>query len=315
MKTNEKKTQKNDLPLYVSKQYVEYYIKNQYNSLALIEAIISDSIQPNKSINNEYLKAYWQEDKFKGKKLIIKVKNKMDNLERPIRTVVVLSGGMDSVTLLHKIKAEGKEVKAISFNYGQIHVKELEMAKQQCELLDINHKVVDISFLKDLLPSALTGKQEVPQGHYEDESMKQTVVPFRNSILATISLGYTVGIDFDEIALGVHAGDHQIYPDCRPAFIGALRYLASLGDYKAISVYTPFLNVTKVDILAEGIKLGVDYSKTWTSYSSSDIPDYKTGSSVERTQAFIANGVKDPLYTDEVWQEAVKYANEIKPNV
>jgi 7-cyano-7-deazaguanine synthase len=233
-----------------------------------------------------------------------------------MKTVVVLSGGMDSVTMLHKIVKEGDEVKAISFNYGQVHVKELEMAKIQCEILGIEHRVVDVSFLKDLLPSALTGTENVPQGHYEDESMKKTVVPFRNTILASIALGYAAGINYDRIALGVHAGDHAIYPDCRPEFIEALGQVAAKGDYRQLEVYAPFLNISKVEILTIGTELGVDYSKTWTSYSDgNEAPDYRNGSSVERTQAFIANRIKDPLYTDELWLEAVEYANTIKPNV
>lgn len=233
-----------------------------------------------------------------------------------MKTVVVVSGGMDSVTLLHKIVAEETEsakthVKAISFDYGQVHRKELEMAKWQCEQLGVEHTIVDITNLNKLLPSTLTGQGDVPQGHYESESMKKTVVPFRNSIMSTIALGYAAGLGFEAIALGVHAGDHYIYPDCRPEFIEALRQLALLGDFAPIAVYTPFLNVSKIEIIAEGLKVGVDYSKTWTSYSSGDVPDWKTGSSVERTQAFIANNMQDPLYTDEQWIEAKAYAESV----
>jgi len=231
-----------------------------------------------------------------------------------MKTIISLSGGMDSVTLLHKLVKEGREVKAISFNYGQVHVKELEMAKHQCELLGVEHTEIDVTFLKDLLPSSLTGAEEVPQGHYEDESMKKTVVPFRNTILAAITLGYASGLKYDSIALGVHAGDHAIYPDCRPEFIDALREVAKLGDYNPVEIYTPFIDVTKVEILKEGLELGVDYAKTWTSYSSGDVPDFKTGSSVERTQAFIANEVADPLYTPEQWDEAKEYAESVQPN-
>lgn len=230
-----------------------------------------------------------------------------------MKTVVIVSGGMDSVTLLHKIvNKEGKEnVKAISFDYGQVHKKELGMASEQCSILQIEHKVVDITNLNSLLPSALTGTEQVPQGHYESESMKKTVVPFRNSIMSTIALGYAAGLGFERIALGVHAGDHYIYPDCRPEFISALSRLAALGDFNPIHVYTPYLNLTKVDIVKEGTELGVDYSKTWTSYSAGDRPDFKTGSSVERTQAFITNNLKDPLYTDEQWEEAKNYAQTV----
>lgn len=231
-----------------------------------------------------------------------------------MKTVAIISGGMDSVTMLHKLVKEGKEVKAISFNYGQIHVKELDMAKWQCEHLGIDHKIVDVRFLKDLLPSALTGTKEVPHGHYEDETMKQTVVPFRNTILASIALGYASGLEYDEIALGVHSGDHAIYPDCRPEFFEALSVVARLGDYRAIGIYVPYMNLTKVEILAEGLNiLTVDYSKTWTSYSDGEEPDYKTGSSVERTQAFIMNHAIDPLYRDkETWEKAKEYATTVK---
>lgn len=230
-----------------------------------------------------------------------------------MKTVVVVSGGMDSVTLLHKVvKEDGTEnVKAISFDYGQIHKKELVMAAQQCEILGVDHKIVDITNLNSLLPSALTDGSEVPQGHYESESMKKTVVPFRNSIMATIALGYSAGIHYERIALGVHAGDHFIYPDCRPEFIDALGRLALLGDFEPIEVYTPYLMADKTAIIAEGTTLGVDYALTWTSYSAGDVPDFKTGSSVERSQAFIANGLADPLYTDKQWLEAKSYAETI----
>lgn len=227
-----------------------------------------------------------------------------------MKTVIVLSGGLDSTTLLHKLVAEGKEVEAISFDYGQIHVQELACAAYQCKQLGIPHQVIDIKFLKDLLPSALTQGEEMPSGHYEDESMKKTVVPFRNTILASIAMGVAAGKGFDEIALGVHAGDHAIYPDCRPDFIRALAFVAQLGDYKPLNIYTPYLEVTKKEIIAEGISLGVEYENTWTSYSAGTSPDYTTGSSVERSLGFIDNGIRDPLYTQEQWEVAKKYALE-----
>lgn len=231
-----------------------------------------------------------------------------------MKTLAVISGGMDSVTLLHRVKAEGKEVEAISFDYGQIHVQELDCAKWQAEQLGIKHRVIDVTFLKDLLPSALTQGEEMPTGHYEDESMKKTVVPFRNTILASIALGVAAGNGFDEITLGVHAGDHAIYPDCRPEFIDALREVARLGDYNPVGVYTPYLNVTKKEIIEEGLKYGVQYEYTWTSYSAGTSPDYTTGSSVERTLAFIDNGIADPLYSADEWEVAKAYALEQRNN-
>lgn len=230
-----------------------------------------------------------------------------------MKTVVVVSGGMDSVTLLHKVVAEvgADNVKAISFDYGQVHKKELIFATFQATMLGVEHQVVDITNLNKLLPSALTDGSEVPQGHYESENMKKTVVPFRNSIMSTIALGYAAGLGYERIALGVHSGDHYIYPDCRPEFIAALAEVARLGDFNPVGVYTPYLGADKTAIIAEGLKLGVDYSKTWTSYSAGDVPDFKTGSSVERSQAFIANGIADPLYTDEQWAEAKAYAESV----
>lgn len=228
-----------------------------------------------------------------------------------MKTVVVVSGGMDSVTLLHKVvKENGAEnVKAISFNYGQVHVKELKCAKWQCEQLEVEHIVVDLTNLSHLLPSTLTNVGEVPKGHYESESMKKTVVPFRNSIMATIAMGYASGLGYDAIALGVHSGDHFIYPDCRPEFMAVLRLQCFLGDFKSLKLYVPFEYSDKTAIIKEGLELGVDYAHTWTSYS--DTLDYTTGSSVERNQAFIANGIKDPLYTDEEWEKAKEYATSV----
>lgn len=230
-----------------------------------------------------------------------------------MKTVVICSGGMDSVTLLHKVhRQDGRNnVKVISFDYGQVHRKELEMAKSQCEQLGVEHTIVDITNLNKLLPSTLTGVGEVPQGHYESESMKKTVVPFRNSIMATIAMGYAAGLGYDRIALGIHSGDHYIYPDCRPEYLEQLRGVANLGDFKPLEIYTPYLMSNKTEIIAEGIEMNVDYSHTWTSYSSGSEPDYKTGSSVERSQAFIANGIKDPLYSDATWELAKEYANTV----
>jgi 7-cyano-7-deazaguanine synthase len=212
-----------------------------------------------------------------------------------MKTVIVLSGGMDSTTLLYKLLAEGKEVKAISFNYGQRHSRELLQAAKTCEALGVEHKIVDMTFLKEIVSnSALTSDIEVPEGHYEDETMKLTVVPNRNMIMASIAIGWAVNEDYDEIALGVHAGDHAIYPDCRPEFIHALREVAAIANFKAIGVYTPYLHVDKGDIAIEGKELGVDYSMTHTCYKGGDVPCGVCGACQERAEAFIKAGVPDP---------------------
>ena len=212
------------------------------------------------------------------------------------KTIIVLSGGLDSSTLLYKLINEGKEVKAISFNYGQRHSKELEYAAKTCAKLNIEHKIVDMIFLKELVSnSALTSDIAVPEGHYAGENMKQTVVPNRNMIMASIAIGWAVNEDFDEVALGVHAGDHAIYPDCRPEFIDALQNCATLANFKPIGIYTPFLNIDKGDIAICGKELNVDYSLTWTCYAGREKPCGKCGSCVERLEAFQKAGIVDPL--------------------
>lgn len=214
----------------------------------------------------------------------------------PIKSVMVLSGGMDSTTLLYKLLDEGKEVRAISFNYGQRHSRELEKASATCEKLNIPHKVIDISFIKEIVSnSALTGDISVPEGHYQDENMKLTVVPNRNMIMSAIAIGYAVNLDFDEVALGVHAGDHAIYPDCRPAFIDALKQIAAVANYKPIAIYAPFLTADKGDIVIEGTRLGVDYALTHTCYKGENPPCGKCGACQERAEAFAKAGIADPL--------------------
>jgi 7-cyano-7-deazaguanine synthase len=213
-----------------------------------------------------------------------------------MKTICVLSGGMDSTTLLYKLLSEKKEVEALSFNYGQRHKKELESAKATCQKLGVPHKVIDLSFLRELVSnSALTSDIEVPEGHYADETMKLTVVPNRNMIMASIAIGYAVNKDFDEVALGVHAGDHAIYPDCRPEFIGALNEIAQIANFKPIEIYTPFLEIDKGDIAKIGKKLGVDYSLTWTCYKGLDKPCGKCGACQERKEAFEKAKSIDPV--------------------
>lgn len=216
------------------------------------------------------------------------------------KSVIILSGGMDSTTLLYKLISEGKSVEAISFDYGQRHKLELEKAKETCEALGIGHKIIDLSFIKQLISnSALTGDIDVPKGHYEDENMKLTVVPNRNMIMASIAIGYAVNIGAGEVALGVHAGDHAIYPDCRPEFIEALSTIAKIANYKPVNIYTPFLFNTKGEIASVGKELNVDYSKTLTCYEGSEVPCGKCGSCTERIEAFAHAGIEDPLIVRE----------------
>jgi len=213
-----------------------------------------------------------------------------------MKTVIVLSGGMDSTTLLYELLKEGKEVKAISFNYGQRHSRELGQAAETCQKLGVEHRIVEMAFMREIVSkSALTSDIAVPHGHYEHESMKLTVVPNRNMIMASIAIGWAVNLDYDEVALGVHAGDHAIYPDCRPEFVSALHQIAQVANFKPISIYAPFLHIDKGDIAIVGARNGTDYSLTHTCYEGREVPCGKCGACQERAQAFEKAGIQDPL--------------------
>lgn len=213
-----------------------------------------------------------------------------------MKTILVYSGGMDSTTLLYQLLHEGKEVKCISYNYGQRHVRELEMAKKTCEKLGVEHKIVDMAFMKDVASnSSLTGDIPTPHGHYEAENMKLTVVPNRNMIMASIAIGWAVNLDYDEVALGVHSGDHAIYPDCRPAFVEALKNIAAVANFKPIRIYAPFLYIDKGDIATLGRNLLVDYSLSHTCYEGTEVPCGLCGACQERQEAFKKAEIADPL--------------------
>lgn len=211
-----------------------------------------------------------------------------------MKIIVILSGGLDSVTMLHDLHAKGHELRAVSFDYGQRHAKELIFAQNHTHRLKIPHEVIDMGFISTLLNnSALTGDIDVPDGHYEDENMKVTVVPNRNMIMASIAVGVAVNHDFEAIALGVHSGDHAIYPDCRPEFIKALNDVSMIANYKPVEVLAPYIHYSKSEILQLGIALGIDYSSTWTCYKGGDKACGTCGSCRERLEAFEQNDVID----------------------
>lgn len=210
--------------------------------------------------------------------------------------VVIYSGGMDSYTLLHLARARGYEVHALSFNYGQRHVRELECASKVCDSLGISHKVIDIRAMSEVMAgSALTGDVNVPEGHYEEDSMKATVVPNRNMILLSLATGYAVTTGAGAVWYGAHGGDHAIYPDCRPEFVAKMDAVCRVANYEPVGIEAPFMAMDKGQILAEGLKLGLDYGDTWTCYNGRQKACGRCGSCVERLEAFAANGVTDPL--------------------
>jgi 7-cyano-7-deazaguanine synthase len=212
------------------------------------------------------------------------------------KTVVILSGGMDSTTLLYDRRSRGEEVYPISFFYGQKHKREIHVAKQTCNKLGLFYKYLDISALGGIAPSALTrGDIGIPKGGYQDESMKQTVVPNRNMVFLAFATAYAVGLDADTVVYGAHGGDHAIYPDCRPAFVDAMEKAIGLCDYKTIKLLVPYLYWTKEEILRRGLELGVDYSLTWTCYEGGDLACGQCGSCTERLEAFKKVGIEDPI--------------------
>ncbi len=212
------------------------------------------------------------------------------------KVVVIYSGGMDSFTVLNKALQQGHDVSALSFNYGQRHVKELDVAATVCKSLEIPHKIVDITAINSLLAgSSLTDDIDIPEGHYEQESMKSTVVPNRNMILLSLAIGYAVSENAQAVYYGAHSGDHAIYPDCRPEFVRQMNVVSKLANYDPVEVVAPYLDVDKNAILADGLKMGLDYSNTWTCYNGRDKACGKCGACIERLEAFAANEQSDPL--------------------
>ena len=215
-----------------------------------------------------------------------------------MKIVVIYSGGMDSFTILNKAIRAGHDVLAISFNYGQRHSKELDYAASVCAELGIIHKLVDISAMQTLMAnSSLMAKSDeaIPEGHYAADNMKSTVVPNRNMILISLAIGYAVNEGAEEVWYGAHAGDHTIYPVCRPEFVEAMAKASLLANYDPVAVVAPYLTSDKIDILRDGLAMELDYGKTWTCYNGRERACGKCGSCVERLEAFRENDATDPL--------------------
>lgn len=209
-----------------------------------------------------------------------------------MKTVLVYSGGLDSTTLLYKLLSAENTVRAVSFNYGQRHKKELKSAAKICAKLQregkkVRHQIVDISAVQNLMQgkSALTTKTKVPEGHYQSKTMRVTVVPNRNMVFLALAIAQAVSLKFDRVAIAVHAGDHAIYPDCRPAFIKIMNAASRAANYEKIGIYAPFLNKTKRQIAKIGRKLGVPFDLTWTCYKGLSKPCGRCGACVERAEA------------------------------
>ncbi|WP_315356825.1 7-cyano-7-deazaguanine synthase QueC [Prevotella denticola] len=209
-------------------------------------------------------------------------------------SVIIVSGGLDSITLLYD-KAETIAL-AVSFDYGQNHgAKELPFAAHHCRKLGIPHITIPLSFMHRYFKSSLLdGAEAIPEGHYAEENMKSTVVPFRNGIMLAIATGIAESHGLKRVYIANHGGDHTIYPDCRPDFIQAMDGAATAGTFVNVRIEASYTNITKADIVRRGTALGVDYSKTWSCYKGSDVHCGKCGTCVERKEAFLEAGVKDP---------------------
>ncbi|MCA1770665.1 MAG: 7-cyano-7-deazaguanine synthase QueC [Halomonas sp.] len=213
------------------------------------------------------------------------------------RTVVIYSGGMDSYTVLHRALREGLDVNALSFDYGQRHVRELEVAERVCHELGVPHQVVDIRAIHGLIDnSALTDASlTLPEGDYGEENLSATVVPNRNMILLALAIAKAVNIGAGRVDYGAHGGDHVLYPDCRPEFVDAMNSVAGIANFEAVEIHAPYLRATKAQILAEGLAMGLDYADTWTCYRGEALACGRCGSCRERLAAFAAQGVNDPI--------------------
>jgi 7-cyano-7-deazaguanine synthase len=213
--------------------------------------------------------------------------------------IVLLSGGMDSSTLLaHTLNAfpDGRH-HAISFDYGQRHSKELHAAHAIAKYYHTPHHIVNLRQVgrEFMFGSSQTSGVPVPHGHYTDESMKVTVVPNRNMVMLSIATAFAIATHSDFVAYAAHAGDHAIYPDCRPEFVTAMGEAIRLCDEHKVSIYTPYIDVTKAQILEEGLYRNVPYELTWTCYEGTLLPCGKCGTCVERAEAFELNHTIDPL--------------------
>lgn len=223
--------------------------------------------------------------------------------------VVLLSGGMDSSTLLAEAVQRFQKVRTLTFNYNQRHKREIESAKSVAAFYKVPNTVVDVSMINSLLQgSSLTTEEvDVPKGHYEEQSMKATVVPGRNTILLSIAAGHAASIGFSHISFAAHAGDHAIYPDCRDVYVDAMNRVFSLFHYFPVKVWAPFLQGTKINIVKAGLEMGVPYQLTWTCYEGKELACGKCGSCVERIEAFVTNKVVDPIQYEGGW-DAVSQA-------
>lgn len=206
---------------------------------------------------------------------------------------------MDSITMLYEYKE--RIALGISFDYGSNHnAREIPFAAIHCERLGIKHIVINLGFMHQYFKSSLLeGAEAIPEGNYDEENMKSTVVPFRNGIMLSIAAGVAESNGLKYVMMANHGGDHTIYPDCRPEFVSAMSEATRLGTYPGIEVLAPYTGITKSDIARHGKALGIDYAETWSCYKGGEHHCGKCGTCRERIEALADAGIEDHTVYDE----------------
>lgn len=214
-------------------------------------------------------------------------------------SIIVVSGGMDSITLLYDYK--DRIALAVSFDYGSNHnAKELPLAEMHCKRLGIPHITIPLVFMKDYFKSSLLeGAEAIPEGNYDEENMKSTVVPFRNGIMLSVACGLAETHHLKHVMMANHSGDHTIYPDCRPSFVSSMSAAMQAGTYDGVDIVAPYTNITKADIARIGKRLGIDYSETWSCYKGGEHHCGKCGTCRERREALAEAGIDDTTVYDD----------------
>lgn len=218
-----------------------------------------------------------------------------------MKVCVLLSGGMDSVTVFYEALRSHDVTACISFDYGSKHnAREIPFAKIHAGRNGTTHHTVSLDFMDRLFKSdLLRSGGEIPEGHYAEKSMKQTVVPFRNGIMLAVATGYAESIGADGVVIAAHSGDHAIYPDCREPFMQAMGEAMEQGTYAGIKLLRPFIAMDKAGIARRGVELGIDFSETWSCYKGGEIHCGVCGTCVERREAFILAGLPDPTVYEQ----------------
>lgn len=213
-----------------------------------------------------------------------------------MKKVIIYSGGLDSTVLLYDQKNQGHDIRALGINYGQRHKKELLSAMAITHELGIPFEVADLQSLREILPGSSQTDEgiEVPEGHYEEENMRATVVPNRNMIMLAVAAGHAISHGCQSVVYGAHSGDHAVYPDCRPEFIRGLAVALKLCHYEPIHLEGPFQRLTKSEIVKLGLELKVPFEKTWSCYKGGEYHCGRCGTCVERREAFHLAGIGDP---------------------